>query len=259
MIGARRTTGAAQRLGQFLGRGAGLRIDDAGAGLARDHIGDLATGVGARGNRIADVGAIEPGDDQPVAWNPELFQDVGAGVGIGGRGQRETADIGKRIHQRFEQAVIGAEIMPPFADAMRLVDREQAELRVREQLAEMARGGALGGDVEQVERARPEPFDRLRTVLIDAGQRRRADPHRFGGAELIVHQRDQRRDDDACPLQHRRGQLIAERLARAGRHHRKRPLPREHAIDHLCLHPAEAGEAEDTLQIWEGIGHAGDG
>src|SRR3546814_1016606 len=65
-----------------------------------------------------------------------------------------------------------------------------------QQIAEMPRRGALGGDVEQVEIAGREALARLGAVVVDRGQRRRADAHGLGRAQLIVHQRDQRADDE---------------------------------------------------------------
>src|SRR3546814_5618632 len=67
-------------------------IDDAGAGGVADQIGDLLRRPGLGADRIADVGAIEPGDDQSVVRNPELIEDVGAGMRVGGRGQRERSE-----------------------------------------------------------------------------------------------------------------------------------------------------------------------
>ena len=88
---------------------------------------------------------------------------------------------------------------------MRLVDREQRERRLAEQIAEASARGAFGRDIEQVELAAPEPPDRLHLVGVDAGQRRGADADRLGRAQLVVHQRDQRRDDDAGPVQRTAG------------------------------------------------------
>ena len=76
---------------------------------------------------VSDVGPVEPGDDQAFRGNPELGQDIGTGCGIGSCGQRQTRHIGVRVHQRAQQAVIGAEIVAPFGNAVRLVDREQAD------------------------------------------------------------------------------------------------------------------------------------
>ena len=41
-------------------------------------------------------------------------------------------------------------------------------------------------------------------------------------ADLILHERDQRRDHDREPVPKQRWQLVAERLAAAGRHHGQR-------------------------------------
>ena len=52
-----------------------------------------------------------------------------------------------------------------------------------------------------------------------------------------------------------RRQLVAERLARARRHHRERVLAGDHAPDHLLLHAAELVEAEDALEDFVRVGH----
>ncbi len=70
-----------------------------------------------------------------------------------------------------------------------------------------------------------------------------------------MHQRDERRDDECRPFADDGGQLIAERLARAGRHHCERVLSREDALHDLILHAAEMVEAEDAFQGFERVGH----
>ena len=127
VIGAGRAAGLRERLGEFFGGGAGLGVDDAGAGLRGDEVGDLAGGVVARGDRVADVGAIESRDDHAVARDAELVEDIGAGDCVGGGGEREAGDFGEGVEQRAEETIVGAEIVAPFADAMRFVDREEAE------------------------------------------------------------------------------------------------------------------------------------
>ena len=62
--------------------------------------------------------------------------------------------------------------------------------------------------------------------------------------DLILHQRDQRRDDDRHAVEHQRGQLVAEALARSRRKHGERAAAREQRLDHLGLARAEAGEPE---------------
>ena len=259
VIRACRTPGRGDLRGQLLGRGAGLGIDDAGAGGGGEEIGELAREIVAGRNQIADVGAVEPGDDQAVVRDAKLIEDVGAGVGVGGGGEREARDVREGVEQRAKQAVVGAEVVAPFRHAVCFVDREQAEPGAGEQIAEAALRGAFGGDVEQVEFAGAEAGDRLGAVLVHRCQRGGADADRFGGAQLVVHQRDQRADHDAGAVEHDRRELIAERLARAGRHDGERPLAGQHARDHLVLHAAQGGEAEHALERWQGLGRQGVG
>ena len=54
----------------------------------------------------------------------QLRADVGAGARVGGCGKREARDTGVRVEQGQELAVIGAEVVPPFAHAMGFVDRD---------------------------------------------------------------------------------------------------------------------------------------
>ena len=175
--------------------------------------------------------------------NAELIEDVGAGVLVGGGGQREPGHAGEAIEQRAQQAIVGAEVMAPFADAMRFVDREQRDPAALQQLAEVGSRGAFGGDVEQVELAIEKATARFRLVLVDAGERGGADADRLGGAELIVHEGDQRGDDDRGAVEHRGGELIGQRLAGAGGHDGERGLAGEDTVDDAALHAAEIGIA----------------
>jgi hypothetical protein len=61
---------------------------------------------------------------------------------------------------------------------------------------------------------------------------------------LVLHQRDQRRDDDRGAGQQQRRQLVAERLAGAGRHHRERRIAAHDAGDDRVLALAQSLEAE---------------
>ena len=59
----------------------------------------------------------------------------------------------------------------------------------------------------------------------------------------------------AGPRPRQRGQLVAERLARAGRHHGKRVLAAKDAVDDLPLNAAEAVEAEGLFEDRVRVGH----
>ncbi len=105
---------------------------------------------------------------------------------------------------------------------------------------------ALRCDVEKLQRAGAEPVED-RALL--GGVEARVEPRRVDAAplqevDLILHQRDQRRDDDRHPVEQQRRQLVAEALARPGREDGERGPPGEERLDNLFLSRAKAVEAE---------------
>ena len=74
---------------------------------------------------------------------------------------------------------------------------------------------------------------------------------------LVLHQRDQRRDDHRQPVEQQRRDLVAQRLAAAGGHDRQRIAPGQHVLDHLALERAEGVVAEGVFEDGGGCGHNG--
>ena len=70
--------------------------------------------------------------------------------------------------------------------------------------------------------------------------------------DLVLHQRDQRRDDDADAVAQERGDLVAQRLAAAGRHEHERVAARHHPLDDRLLRAAEGGVPEHGAQALGG-------
>ena len=106
---------------------------------------------------------------------------------------------------------------------MRLIDHEHADAHALEGLDEPGRGEALRRDVEQPHlppaHAR-ECLAVLAQLALAVDQHRAPGDRAFQPGDLVGHQGDQRRDDDRqLVLAHQRRQLVAERLAGAGRHH----------------------------------------
>jgi hypothetical protein len=64
---------------------------------------------------------------------------------------------------------------------------------------------------------------------------------------LVAHQREQRRDDDGQAALHMRRQLVAHRLAAAGRHDRENRRAGENGVDDFGLSRPEVAVAEDAL------------
>jgi len=149
---------------------------------------------------VADVGPVEAGDDQSVIGNAKLRQNVRARSLVGSCRERQPRHVRIVVEQRLQRAIVGPEIMPPFADAMRLVDRDQGERDTRDQIAEALAGRPLRRDIDEVEIAGEQPVDRLGAIIVGRGQGGGVNAEFLGGADLVVHQRDQRRDHQSGPL-----------------------------------------------------------
>jgi hypothetical protein len=107
--------------------------------------------------------------------------------------------VGPALGQLGEGQIVGAEIVSPLRDTVRLVDGEEGDRsRVEKTLGALARE-TLGGDVEHVELARDvralDPGS-LGGILrgVEEG---RAHADSGQGIDLILHQGNQWRDDDA--------------------------------------------------------------
>jgi hypothetical protein len=118
-------------------------------------------------------------------------------------------------------------------------------------------GHALGRGQEQLAARRAR--QRVHLAALPGGQRRVDAHHRDALGhhlvDLILDQRDQRRHDDGQARQHQRRQLVQERLARAGGHHRDHVLAGEDVLDGLALTGAVVGDAEHLApERQQGVG-----
>ena len=138
---------------------------------------------------------------------------------------------------------------------MRFVDREQRERHLAEHILKPRPTCAFRRDIEQVQLAGAKPVLRLCPIAINRRQGRRLDPGRMGRADLVMHQRDQRRDDNRGARPRQCGDLIAERFPRPGRHDGEAMLARQHSIDHLTLDAAKAFKAKDFFENRFDRGH----
>ena len=187
--------------------------------------------------------------DRRVAQS-QLLDDVT--LHLGRRGRRECMDAcaWKGLSQTSQLPVLGDEVMAPLADAVRFIDDDGGKPRAVQHLPETWRGHALGGDVQQVELAAP-------AAMLDAPEFIRIDVavHRRGGVpaggqpiDLVLHERNQWRDDDAQSLHGRRGQLEAQALAAAGGEDHQRVPALENGADGVILAGAQGGVPPESFQ-----------
>jgi hypothetical protein len=176
---------------------------------------------------------------------------------VAGRGQRNGGRVTEAPADVAELRILGAEVVAPLADAVGLVDREKLGLERRQKRLEVRREEPLGGDVEQSVEADLELADDLTLVggAERAVQHRCVDPLVAQLLDLILHQRDQRRDHDRQPAGDRRGELIAQRFARPRRHNAQHVLAAQDVLDHLPLGRAELIKAEEVLEVLTKVHH----
>ena len=140
---------------------------------------------------------------------------VAVNAAIGGRGP-----VGRPAGRggRSQPAVVRAEIVPPLGNAVRLVDDKRATVTPRG-AQELVGGKSFG----RHKRSRNSPAARPSTRRAGAAESiecsARTDAAAIELVDLVLHQRDQRRHHQRGSAKHDRGQLVAERFARPGRHH----------------------------------------
>ena len=155
---------------------------------------------------------------------------------------------GQGLAERAELAIFRAEVVAPLADAVRLVHGHERRRGALQALEEAVHHQALGRQVEQLDAAARHRAHHAGTL----GRCLAAVEHsgRYAGlaqaVDLVLHQRDKRRDHDGEPAEVRGGRLVAERLAAAGRKHDERVAAVEHAGDGIFLKREKAIVAPDA-------------
>ena len=266
VVGQRRQALVGQPGGGFLDLLARLAIDDAGVALVlvAQEAQQLAPRIVLLDDGVADVRPVEAADEGLRILQLQPHHDVGAGVGVGGGRQRQPRHAGKTLVQHAQAQVLLAEVVAPLADAVRLVDGKQAEQAALVQRIqhrqETRRQDALRRRVQQHQPPRAQfALDRRRILAVQrAVQEAGMHAQLFQRADLVVHQRDQRRHHHrhAAPgtVPGDGRHLVAQALAAAGGHQHQRVAAADHMLDDRALVAAEGRVAEDLVQDGQRIG-----
>ena len=139
------------------------------------------------------------------------------GGGGSGRQGQHPPDV-QVLGQAGDLEVVGAEVVAPLADAMRLVDGQQRDALSPKRVQKALVAQAFGGDIQQLEPAAVEFVVDLEGLLaLQAGvQPGSRHAPRDQEIHLVLHEGDQRRDDHRQPVEQERRQLEAQTLAGAG-------------------------------------------
>ena len=156
----------------------------------------------------------------------QALDDVGAGDVVGGRGQRDARDVGEALVQQAQRQIFAAEVVAPLAHAMRLVDRKEGNAGFLKSCQQRLHNQSFGSNVDKLELAICQItcngtflFQRQRTV--QKCSRNSASPQ---GINLILHQRNQGRNDDSYAVAAHRRHLITQGFSPSGRQNHNRIL-----------------------------------
>ncbi len=171
----------------------------------------------ARNNAVGQVRAIEARDLNP--WLLHLKERDDIIPNAGGRGGRESDEWHgrKSLAQDREFAILRSKIMAPFRDTVGLVHGDETDVPSLEGCEHLFGYEAFRRQIENVV---PAACQILPSPSVLLGRQRRIEESRryadlLQAVDLILHESDQRRDDDCEPVVDDRGQLIAQRLATA--------------------------------------------
>ncbi|SCF80088.1 hypothetical protein GA0115255_106882 [Streptomyces sp. Ncost-T6T-2b] len=210
----------------------------------------LLLGIGLRHDPVLDVRPVEARDEVLRVRHTEPAGDLLVRGVRRGRRQRDARHVRPALAEHGQRQIVGAEVVAPLGDAVRLVDREDGDLAPGQQGERGVQPQPLGRQVEDVELAREElRLHRAALVEVLRGVHE-AGPDAEGpqGVDLVLHEGDQGGDDDAGAPPDQGRDLVAEGLSAAGRHEHDRVAARHHMLDDRALLAAERLVPEDAVQ-----------
>ncbi len=258
--------------GQRLDFTARSAIDNAGlARVAFENLQKLAMEIAAAQDAVGQVRPVERTDEDRRILQTQLGNNVAADALGRGRRERVQRHVGKIVAQAAELPVLGTKIVAPLADAVRFVDGDEPH------------AGLLQHAAKPLAPLAHQPLRRhvQQTALVVAQARQ----HRVAfvgcqravqirgrhavdaqAVDLILHQRNQRRDDQGeaeslrpvrrdapCARRvrretHERRRLETQRLPAAGRQHDDAVASGEDGLHRFALQRTEARESPHALQ-----------
>ena len=256
VVGLGRDAALGEALRHLLAARAGARVDHGGpsawiaeAALDKRPASSL---VRCEHDIEGEVGSVEAGAHTLGVAQRQRASDVIGDLRRRRRGQRHRRARTDLVPRRSKPQVVGAKVVPPLRQAVRLIDGEERDIAPLDQLAEARVGKPLGCDQQEPARAIGDRVERRAHVLAPEARVEHASLLVTAPRErvvLVAHEGDQRRDDERQPVHQQAGQLVAERLPLPRRHHDERVAPLHRGLDRLTLAGAEHLEAEPIVQL----------
>ena len=102
---------------------------------------------------VANVWTVEAGDKVAAVLQAQPVDYLASCPLVGGCRERDAGNFRKEFGEHRKLQIIGAEIVTPLRDAMRLIDRKERDCCALQKGDGAILIEALGGDIEQIESA----------------------------------------------------------------------------------------------------------
>ena len=244
-----------QQLRQLLHALACQAVDDAAlSGIVLDETYNLLVQqhrvARLRTHLVVEVRTVEARNESLGILHPQVLDDVLLHLWRSTRRQRQDGHPGvDGLDGLAQAAVLGAEVMTPLRDAVRLVDGKERYLDLLQEIHGLLFRQRLGCHIQQLRLPLQQILLHLR--CLRTVQRRvqevchalvaRRVAH---GIHLVLHQRYQRRHHDGYAVQYHRRQLVAQALAASSGHDDKRVIALQQAPDNGLLVALELVKTE---------------
>ena len=163
-----------------------------------------------------------------------------------------TAELVRHfVPQLFKkQEVRDAVLLQVTRNADVFIDDDLRDFGVLRKAEKGIRHQPFGRDIDDFIRAAPRVLQRERILARGQGavEIRRANAVLQQREHLIAHQRNERRDDERDALQHERGNLVTDRLARAGGHDGHHVAPAQNGGHRVLLPGAKIVVAKNLFE-----------
>lgn len=180
---------------------------------------------------------VETADKLRRIFEPQLVCDILTDPPGSRRRKSGDRHIRELVPQIFDLPVLGPELMSPHRDTVRFVHGKKCDLAAGKRRKKCRGHGPLRRNIQDPDLSFPHlPLDPLPFIVgLQTVESLNRDPLIRKSVHLILHQRDQGRDNDRHPFKHHCRKLITKGFSPAGRHHREYIPPADDRLDDLLL------------------------
>ena len=196
-----------------------------------------------------DVRAVERRNEHLRIPQSELSDDIITSQFVGSSRERHKRYVGEILLQYSQPRVLRTEIMSPLRNTVSLINSNQADIQRIRPLRHFGKQ-PFGRHIKQFDLSCKYPLHNVavRSFRLHAVKCRSRNTIAAQRVHLVLHQGQQRRNDNGTTVLQQRRNLITDRLPAACRHKDQRIAAPHNLLNDLILNRTEAVESVKTLQ-----------